>query len=55
MDSTIFTDSNRFKNLQILTDLKSTFPSSKNIKENMVGKYLKQGSTFLIGISPDLK
>jgi hypothetical protein len=32
MDSTIFTDSNGFKNLQTLTDLKSTFLCSKNVK-----------------------
>jgi hypothetical protein len=32
MNSTIFPDSNRFKNLQTLTDSKSTFPCSKNLK-----------------------
>jgi hypothetical protein len=32
MDSTIFIDSNGFKNLQTLTDLRNTFPYSKNVK-----------------------
>jgi hypothetical protein len=32
MDSTIFTDSNGFKNLPTLIDSKSTFPCSKNVK-----------------------
>jgi hypothetical protein len=32
VNSTIFTDSNGFKNLQTLTDSKSTFPYSKNLK-----------------------
>jgi hypothetical protein len=32
MDSTIFTNSNGFKNLQALTDSKSTFLCSKNVK-----------------------
>jgi hypothetical protein len=32
MDSTIFTDSNGFKNFQILTGSKSTFYCSKNVK-----------------------
>jgi hypothetical protein len=55
MDSTIFIDSDGFKNLQTLTDSKSTFSCSKNVKYNMVGKHLKEGSTFLIGIYPDSK
>jgi hypothetical protein len=32
MDSTIFIDSDGFKNLQTLTDSKSTFSCSKNVK-----------------------
>jgi hypothetical protein len=32
MDSTIFTDSSRFKNLQTLTGSKSTFYCSENVK-----------------------
>jgi hypothetical protein len=32
IDSTIFTDSNGFKNFQILTNSKSTFPCFKNVK-----------------------
>jgi hypothetical protein len=45
----------KFKSFQNLADLKMAFPSSKNLKQNMVVKVLKKGTTLSIGISLDLK
>jgi hypothetical protein len=48
-------NSNGFKQIQILIDQKGTLPSSKKSKQNMVVKDLKKGTTFFIGTSSDSK
>jgi hypothetical protein len=46
---------NNFKSMQTLTDPKRTLPNSKILKQNMVVKYLRKGTTLSIGISSDSK
>jgi hypothetical protein len=44
-----------FKFLQILMASNITMPDSKNLKQNMVGKHSRQGTSLLIEISSDSK
>jgi hypothetical protein len=44
-----------FKFLHNLTASNKTFPGSKNLKQNMVGKHSRQGTTFHVDISSDSK
>jgi hypothetical protein len=45
----------QFNLFQTLTNPKQTFPNSKNLKQNMVVKVLKNETTFSIEISSDPK